>query len=183
MNDPATRKPAGSSEPAHAAGLARPTPPMGPEGQRSGNGSEEHFRPERRTDHPEPVSAHTDRSAASLLRQLMDDAALLVRKELALAASEIRESVDEAKRGSASLVSGGAVLYAGLLFLLGAAAMGLAQFMPLWAAVLTIGVVVTLIGFVMLRSGKKKLEPGNFVPERTTDSLRKDKQAIRRHTP
>jgi hypothetical protein len=203
MNDP-TRTGTGSGDPAVAAGQARPTPTLDPKIHRTGNGSGDGHERARLADEPGlggpgPGGRHEsdtfrleaddlgrrrgEPSTTSLLRQLLHDAALLMRKELALAASEVRESVDDAKRGGASLVSGGAVLYAGLLFLLGAAAMGLARFMPLWAAVLTIGVVVTLIGLVMVSSGKKKLQPGGFAPERASSSLRKDREAIRRHTP
>lgn len=117
-----------------------------------------------------------------LLRQLMDDVTTLLRKELALATSEISHSVEEAKRGAGGLVSGGAVLYAGLIFLLASATLGLSEVMPGWAAALIVGGVVALIGFGMVQAGKKKLEPGSFAPDRAADSLRKDKDMIRRET-
>lgn len=120
-----------------------------------------------------------------LLRQLMADVATLFRKELALAASEINQSVTEAKHGASSMVSGGAVLFAGVLFLLGAAAAGLALIMAAWAALLIVGGVVAVIGLIMVKGGQKKLEAHSFAPDRTVESLRKDKEAIggQRHEP
>ena len=130
----------------------------------------------------ETFRAESARSSTGLLRDLVSDVALLFRKELALAASEITHSVNEAKRGAASMVSGGAVLYAGILFLLASACFGLAQVMPAWAATLIVGAVVALIGYIMMHSGKKHLEPASFRPERTMESIRKDQDAIRRQT-
>lgn len=120
-----------------------------------------------------------------LLRQLMADVATLFRKELALAASEINQSVTEARHGASSMVSGGAVLFAGVLFLLGAAAAALALVMAAWAALLIVGGVVAIIGLIMVKGGQKKLAARSFAPDRTVESLRKDKEAIggRRHEP
>lgn len=120
------------------------------------------------------------RSTGSLFRQLVDDAAILFRKELALAASEITHSVEDARRGVGSMVSGGAVLYAGVLFLLASAALGLMTLMPAWAALLVVGGVVALIGLIMLQAGRKKLSSEHLAPGRTAESLRKDRAAIRR---
>ncbi len=124
--------------------------------------------------------AAAERSVPDLLHQLLVDVAMLFRKELALAASEIRSSVDDAKRGAGSLVTGGAVLYAGFTFLLGAAMFGLATVMALWLSALIIGGVTVVIGLIMVQVGKRKLEPTTFAPDRTMESLRKDKDAIRR---
>ena len=87
------------------------------------------------------------------------------------------------KTAAGSMLSGGAILHAGIIFLLAAVVIGLAQVMALWLAALIVGGAVTLIGIIMVQAGKKKLEPASFKPERTVDSLRKDKDALRRHTP
>lgn len=117
-----------------------------------------------------------------LLRQLLDDASVLIRKEIALASSEITHAVDQAKQGAVGLVSGSAVLYAGVLFLLAAATLGLAEVVPGWAAALIVGGVVSLIGLIMLQTGKKKVQPRNFAPHRTGEALRKDRDMIERQT-
>ena len=120
------------------------------------------------------------RSVPDLLHQLLVDVAMLFRKELALAASEIRSSVDDAKTGVGSMITGGAVLYAGFTFLLGAAMFGLSTVLPLWLSALIIGAIAVVIGLIMVQVGKRKLEPTSFTPDRAMDSLRKDKDAIRR---
>jgi uncharacterized membrane protein len=119
-------------------------------------------------------------SVPQLLRRLVDDTATLVRKELALATSEISKSVNDAKAGAVSMVAGGAVLYLGIMFLLAAATLALALFMRGWAAALIVGGVVTLVGVVMVLGGKKKMEPDL---RRTGESLRKDRDMIERQKP
>jgi putative superfamily III holin-X len=119
-------------------------------------------------------------SAAGLVRRLMSDVAVLFRKELALASSEIMHAVDDAKSGAGAMVSGGAVLYAGLLFLLGAATLGLANVVAGWLAALIVGGITALVGYLMLHGGKKKLEARSFAPQRAMDSLRKDADSVRR---
>lgn len=125
-------------------------------------------------------AGHQPVSVTHLLRQLVDDAATLIRKELALATSEISQSIHETRTGATSLATGGAVLYAGLLFLLAAATLGLAEVMAGWLAALIVGGVVTIIGLIMLQAGRSRLSSGNFVPTRTAASIRRDREIFER---
>lgn len=131
----------------------------------------------------QPFTADTQPNSASLtglVKQLANDITSLFTKELALAKVEISHSVDEAKTGLISLVTGGSVLFAGFLFILAAATLGLAQVVDLWLAALIVGGVVSLIGLVMVSAGKKKMHASSFKPQHALDSLDKDQRAIRR---
>lgn len=116
-----------------------------------------------------------------LVRHLIDDFALLFRKELALAGSEVSQSLNDTKKGVASLVSAVVVLNSGYLFLLAAATLGLGQIMELWLAALIVGVVVTVIGLIMVTAGKKKLEPSSLKPTQTMDNFQRDREAVKEH--
>jgi hypothetical protein len=118
----------------------------------------------------------------SLLRSLAGDAATLTRKEVALARSEMTRAIGDVKTGIVSAATGGSVLYAGLLFLLLSATIGLATVMDGWLAALIVGGVVTVIGLILVGTAKKKLEAENFRPDRTVDSLRKDQEMLHRRT-
>jgi len=120
------------------------------------------------------------RSAGDLLRQLVADVSTLFRKELALVASEVGQSVDEAKHGLQSMITGGAVLYAGVLFLLAAITLFIANFLAVWLSALIVGAIVTLIGAIMVSAGKKRMSTHTLTPERTIASLRKDVDAVGR---
>jgi len=114
-------------------------------------------------------------SIKSLLRRLADNTTTLFSKEIAVARSEFAHAIDEAKRGAASLATGGAVLLAGFLFLLGAGAIALTNVMPPWLAYLLVGAVVAVIGLIMVGAGRKKMQPSSAKMARTRESLRRDK--------
>jgi O-antigen ligase len=121
-------------------------------------------------------------SVASLISRLVGELSTLFRKEIALAKAEISESVSHAKAGAIAVAAGGAVIFAGLLVLLAAAVLALAKVMDPWLAALLVGIVAGAIGFVLIQSGKKQLEPSALKLERTQDALRKDKDMVQRRT-
>lgn len=126
--------------------------------------------------------AEHDQSATGLLSTLASDVSELMRGEMHLARAEISQSVNDAKTGIASLVVGGVVLLTGLIVLLGAIAMALAAFTALapWSATLLVGLIVTVIGAIMLKTGTSKLSAENLAPTRTQASLEKDKNLVER---
>jgi uncharacterized membrane protein YqjE len=118
-------------------------------------------------------------SVTGLVRQLANEAGTLFSKELTLAKVEMSETVNQAKQGVTSIISGGSVLFAGFLFLLLAAVVGLAQVVDFWLSSLIIGGVVAIIGLIMIQAGKHKVQPSSLKPEHTLNSLQKDQQAVR----
>ncbi len=121
-------------------------------------------------------------SIASLFNNLLRDMSTLIRQELELARTETSEKVGEAGRSVTSMVIGGAIAYAGLLFLLLAAVYALALVMDAWLAALIVGAVVAIIGYAMFRGAQKRLRPSHLVPERTIESLRDDAAMVREQT-
>lgn len=119
-------------------------------------------------------------SVPGLFRKLATDLSTLFQQELALAKSEMTHAVSDVKTGVSNVAIGGSVLYAGLLFLLGGVMLLLANWVELWVSALIVGAVVAIIGFILLQSGKKKMEASSLAPERTMDSVRKDTELARR---
>jgi hypothetical protein len=118
-------------------------------------------------------------STPSLLRRLVDDVGALFAQELALLKAETMQSVAELKAAVASIAIGGAVAFMGAFFLLLAAVYGLSNVVEPWLAALIVGGVVTLIGIIMLATGRRKLEPSAIAPRRTAAALRKDTQMVK----
>lgn len=118
---------------------------------------------------PEP------RSIPHLLRQLTDQVTTLFTKEMALARSEVRHAVSQAKTGVGSVAVGALVTFGGFLVLLFAAVYALALVLSAWLSALIVGLVTVVIGAIMLNVGKNRLEPSAFKPERTAEQLRRDK--------
>jgi ABC-type long-subunit fatty acid transport system fused permease/ATPase subunit len=129
---------------------------------------------------PSPGIDREPDSAAGLLSRLMGEVSTLFRKEIALAKAEVSEAASEAKAGAISLVAGGLIIFAAVLVLLAGIVLLLAEVMEAWLAALIVAAVVAIIGFVLIQSGKKKLDPASFKPERTQDALRKDKEMVQR---
>jgi xanthine/uracil permease len=84
--------------------------------------------------------------------------------------------------GVASVASGGAVLYAGFLVLLAAAVLGLSRWLEPWLAALIVGGAVLLVGVVMVLAGRRKLDLADLKPDRTMQSLKRDKDVLARRT-
>ncbi len=116
------------------------------------------------------------RSLGELFASLSKDTTTLVRQEIELAKTEISEKVSNAVKNVAVLVVGGAVAYAALILILAAVAVGLAQIMEPWLAVLIVGVVVAIIGLLLVQKGLSALKNLNFVPEKTIETLKEDKE-------
>jgi hypothetical protein len=128
---------------------------------------------------PRNVEARDYESTPTLLRRLLDDIGMLFAQEVALLKAETSRSIGSMKAATVSMAMGGAVLFMGLLFLLLAAVYGLSNVVDPWLAALIVGGVVTLIGAIMLASGRSKLEPSAMTPHRTVESIRKDTQLMK----
>ncbi|HEY4555202.1 MAG TPA: phage holin family protein [Lysobacter sp.] len=121
----------------------------------------------------------SDASIGTLLRELAHEVPALLTKEVALAKTEMRENLRETREGVAAVATGGAVTLAGLVVVLMAVVYGLSNVMAPWLAALVVGAAAMLIGFGMMSAGKKKFDSDALRPDRTVDSLRKDKNAIK----
>lgn len=127
-----------------------------------------------------------DKSLAALFSDLTRDTVELVRQEIALARTELSNKVTTAQTALASMAVGAAVILAGLFLLLQAVVQGLAMVLPPdlapWLSPLAVGLIVAGIGYAMLKAGQSKLDPDNLVPQRTMDSLRRDKAVVQEKT-
>lgn len=171
MVDPTHNMSPGTDADVERAAAERPT---------DGNGRDRERAELERLQRAESRPGAEGMSVPALLRRLVDDAATLFRKELAMATSEILHSVHDVRSGIASTVSGAAITYAGFLFLLVAATLGLAQVFEDWLAALIVGGAVLIVGFIMMQAGKSKTRARHFAPDRTAEALRKDHEMIGR---
>lgn len=123
-------------------------------------------------------SSGADASIGTLLRDLAHEVPSLLKKEVELGKTEMRENLQATKTGVAAVSTGGAVTLAGLIVVMMAVVYGLANVMELWLAALLVGSAAMLIGFSMINAGKKKFDTQSLRPDRTVDSLRKDRNVI-----
>lgn len=123
------------------------------------------------------------RSVGALLKELGREVPSLLNSQVALLKAEAHEALRSTRAGVAAVSTGGAVMMAGLVMVLLAIVYALSAIVDQWLAAAIVGVGAMLVGWLMVQGGKKKFETDSLKPERTIDSLRKDKDAISGRTP
>ncbi len=130
-------------------------------------------------------------SIADLIKDLRDEAVLLMRQEVALVKTEISEKVARILRNTAYAIAGALVAFVGLIFILQAATVaigiglleaGLNEKQSLWASPLILGVIVAVIGAIFISKGIAAVKNESLVPEKTVESLKNDKEWIQNKT-
>jgi len=120
-----------------------------------------------------------ERSLGDLFSELAADTGTLVRQEVALAQTELTQKAASVGKNVGFLVVGGAVGYAALLAILAAVVIGLANFVPAWAAALIVGAAVGIVAFVLVSSALKALQKTDLTPRQTVESLKEDAEWLK----
>jgi hypothetical protein len=124
-----------------------------------------------------------DRSLGELFSDLAREISTLVRQEATLAKAELGEKASRVGTNLASLAAGGAIAYAGLLAILAAIIVLLAEAgLAWWASALLVGVVVAAIGGFLVMRGINSLKQIDLAPRQTLESLKEDAQWAREQT-
>lgn len=121
---------------------------------------------------------YQDQSVKVLLSDLANGISKLVRQELRLAQAEGSEKISQLTTGFISILGGLLVALVALLVLVQALVIGLSNFMPPSLASLSVGVVLAVVAFVLIKAGQNSLKPVKLAPERTMRSVREDKDMV-----
>jgi drug/metabolite transporter (DMT)-like permease len=121
-----------------------------------------------------------NRSIPGLLTGLVDQVTTLLRKEAQLAKSEMSDKLTQVSAAAGALAVAAALLIAGLVLLLQAAAVWLTRFdlSPVTAMAL-VGAVVVIIGMLMLMKGISSLKPANLAPKRSMEQMQRNVDTVR----
>lgn len=122
----------------------------------------------------------THDSIGGLLRGILSDLRTLIKEEIALARVEIREQAGRARMAAMSFGIAAAALAFGATFLLIAIAIGIADLLnwPIWTGFLIVAIVLGIVGFFTLSSGRKQLRAFTPVPEETVTTLKENSEWI-----
>jgi len=119
------------------------------------------------------ATSHDDRSLGDLLAQLSRETNVLVRKEIELATTEITAKARKAAVDAGMAAAGGALVHAGLLVLVAAVVMGLAQLgITPWLSGLIVGLLVVGLGYTIVSKALTNLRRINPVPTETVETLK-----------
>lgn len=117
--------------------------------------------------------AKEDRSLGELLSQLTQDVVTLVRQELTLAKAEMSQKFGDIGKQLGLLMFGGALAYAGVLALVAALVLALANAgMQPWLAALLSGIIVSAIGGLLVMKGINAIRKQDLTPRQTMETLK-----------
>jgi Putative Actinobacterial Holin-X, holin superfamily III len=121
-----------------------------------------------------------DRSLGELFSELAGETGTLIRHEVALAQTELTQKAIKVGYNIGFLVIGSVIGFAGLLAVLTAIIVILANFIPLWLSALLVGIGLAILAAVMISSGLKMLKETNFVPQQTVETIKEDAQWLKK---
>jgi uncharacterized membrane protein YqjE len=115
-----------------------------------------------------------DRSISEVLQNIVRNVQDIVRSEVRLAKTEIIEEAGKAKTAGLLLGTGAvAAIFASFFFLL-MVVYALTRVMPDWAAALTVGIVLAIVGGTLLSAGVKRFKEIHPTPERTVETIKEN---------
>jgi len=121
-----------------------------------------------------------DRSLGDLFAELSRETSALVRQEVALAKTELSEKAARVGRNVGYIAMGGALTYAGVLTIIAALVIILANAgLPSWASALLTGVVVLVIGYIFTQKGVATLGREQMAPTQTIDTMKENAQWVK----
>lgn len=107
---------------------------------------------------------------AGLLKDLQD----LVRAEVQLAKTEVKEDAVAAGRGIGFIAGGALIGLVGFVFLMLALTFFLDRWLALWVSALLVAVLLVVVAAILVMSGRTQLSTASLMPEQTIATLKED---------
>jgi len=124
----------------------------------------------------------SERSFGEIVKSIIGNLQEIVRAEVRLARTEIREEGGKAAESGKHLGMGAvAGLFSGL-FLLNAVMYGLSGWMPLWAAALVVSAVLGIAAMMLLSKGREEWKKFSPKPEKTVETVKENVEWIKTQT-
>jgi uncharacterized membrane protein YqjE len=128
------------------------------------------------------MATENSRSIADVLQDIVGNLQGIVRAEVRLAKTEVKEEASKAGRAAAMLGAGvvAAIYTVGLLLL--TILFALAAAMPLWLAALILFVLLAATSAILLSIGKKRFQTVHAKPEKTMESMKENVEWVKTQT-
>jgi hypothetical protein len=124
-----------------------------------------------------------ERSAADLVKQVAEQASLLVRDELKLAQLEMTRKGKQGGMGAGLIGGGGLIALYGLACLIACVILAISQEIQPWLAALIVGAALLAVAGVAALAGRARLRRAvPPMPEETVSSIKSDVAEIRERT-
>lgn len=113
-------------------------------------------------------------SIGGLVNGVIKDLQDLVRAEIQLAKTELKEDAQATGKAAGAMVAGGLVGLIGFIFLMLTLMYALANVLPMWASALVVAVLLFVVAAVLALWGKNQLAATKLGPEQTIETLKED---------
>ena len=112
----------------------------------------------------------------SLVTGIVEDLQGIVRGEVLLAKTELKEDVSILGKAAASLVAGALIGLVGFIILMLAVTYLINTQLEMWLSAGIVAVALLLIAGILVMSGKKAMSAASLKPDETIDSLKEDQE-------
>lgn len=112
----------------------------------------------------------------SLIGGIVEDLQGIVRGEVRLAKTELREDVSTMGKGATMIAIGAMLALVGFIFLMLGVTYLLNKSLEMWLAAGIVGLALLVIGGIAAMVGKNRLSAANLTPTETIDSLKENQQ-------
>lgn len=131
---------------------------------------------------PSAATDPTDASLGDLVGRLTENYSRLMRQEVALARTEIRQEAVTAGKGAGMLAAAGAIGLVVLILLSLALSRALAEVMDLGWAYLVVAVLWSVVAGVLASMGRSMLTRATPTPERTVATVKEIPDTLKGHS-
>ena len=120
-----------------------------------------------------------ERSFSDVFQDIVRNIQEIVRSEVRLAKTEIRDEAAKAKSAGLLITVGAVTAIFAALFLLLMIVYVLSRVMPNWAAALIVGVALAIVAGATLSAGVKRFKQIHPTPERTVETLKENVEWVK----
>jgi hypothetical protein len=122
------------------------------------------------------------RSIKQILQDIVNHVGDIIRSEVRLAKTEVRQDVTHYAKSSAFIGVAGVLMLYAVGFVLLSALYALQGVMPSWLAALLVGVAVGIVAAILYLMGRKKLALASLRPDKTIQTLEDNVTWFKRQT-
>jgi len=128
------------------------------------------------------MAIERERSISDVVQDIIRNIQEMLRSEVRLAKTELREEAVKAKAAGALLGGGAVSAFFAIFFLLLMTVYALTRVMPDWAAALTVAAFTAIVAGLMLTAGLKRFKQVHPTPERTVENIKESVEWVKQKT-
>jgi len=128
------------------------------------------------------MAIERERSISDVVQDIIRNIQEMLRSEVRLAKTELREEAAKAKSAGILLGGGAVSAFFAIFFLLLMTVYALTRVMPDWSAALIVAGLMAIVAGLMLSAGMKRFKQVHPTPERTVENIKENVEWVKQKT-